>query len=99
MQLAAILEGVVSQRLIPTIGGGRIPAVELLLPNPAVRSVIRDGKTHQLDNIISTSYDLGMVSLQRALADLVKEGKVETSVAKSRTVKPEELLRYLRGSS
>lgn len=96
VQLASILEGVVSQRLIPAIGGGRIPAVELLLTTPAVRSVIREGKNHLLDNIISTSYELGMVPLERSLAELVKSGKVESSVAKSHTVKPGELMRYLR---
>ena len=99
VQLSSILEGVISQRLIPAIGGGRIPAVELMLPTPAVRSVIREGKTHQLDNIISTSFDLGMVSLERSLADLVKDGKVEASAAKAHTIKPEELNRYLRENS
>jgi len=96
VQLASILQGVISQRLIPAIGGGRVPAVELMLPTQAVRSVIRDGKTHQLDNIISTSFDLGMISLERSLGDLVKIGKVEASAAKAHTIKPEELTRYLR---
>ena len=96
VQLASILQGVISQRLIPAIGGGRVPAVELMLPTQAVRSVIRDGKTHQLDNIISTSFDLGMISLERSLGDLVKSGKVEASAAKAHTIKPEELTRYLR---
>ncbi len=97
VQLSAILEGVVSQRLIPAVGGGRVPAVEIMLATAAVRATIREGKTHQLDNIISTSYELGMISLERSLADLVKAGKVDPSVAKSHTVKPEELVRYLRG--
>ena len=96
VQLASILQGVISQRLIPAIGGGRVPAVELMLPTQAVRSVIREGKTHQLDNIISTSFDLGMISLERSLGDLVKIGKVEASAAKAHTIKPEELTRYLR---
>jgi twitching motility protein PilT len=97
VQLSSILEGVVAQRLIPAIGGGRVPAVEIMVPTPAVRTVIRDGKTHQLDNIISTSYELGMVSLERALADLVKSGKVDVKEAKNHTVKPEEMMRHLRG--
>lgn len=98
VQLSAILEGVISQRLVPAVGGGRVPAVELMLATPAVRATIREGKTHQLDNIISTSYEMGMVSLERSLAELVKAGKVEPSVAKAHTVKSEELVRYLRGT-
>lgn len=97
VQLSSILEGVLSQRLIPAVGGGRVPAVEIMIPTPAVRAVIRDGKTHQLDNIISTSYELGMVSLERALADLVKSGKIDVKEAKNHTIKPEEMMRYLRG--
>lgn len=96
VQLSSILEGIVSQRLIPAIGGGRVPAVEIMIPTPAVRAVIRDGKTHQLDNIISTSYELGMVSLERSLAELVKAGKIDVKEAKNHTIKPEEMLRYLK---
>jgi len=95
-QLAASLEGVVSQRLVPAIGGGRLPACEVLLATPAVRSVIREGKTHQINNIIATSLDLGMMSLDRSLANLVQEGKVSLDVAKMRTLNPEELMRMVR---
>ena len=96
VQLSSILEGVISQRLIPAVGGGRVPAVEIMIPTPAVRAVIRDGKTHQLDNIISTSYELGMVSLERSLAELVKAGKVDVKEARNHTIRPEEMMRYLR---
>ncbi len=95
-QLAASLEGIVSQRLLLAIGGGRLPACEILLATSAVRAVVREGKTHQIDNIISTSYDLGMVSLNRALAELVKNGKVSLDVAKMRTLNPEELIRMVK---
>ncbi len=95
-QLASSLEGIVSQRLLPAIGGGRLPACEVLLATPAVRAVIREGKTHQIDNIIATSSDLGMVSLNRALAELVKAGKISLDVAKMRTLNPEELIRMVR---
>lgn len=95
-QLAASLEGIISQRLIPAIGGGRLPACEVLLATPGVRAVIREGKTHQIDNIITTSSDLGMVSLNRSLADLVRKGKVSLDVAKMRTLNPEGLLRMVR---
>ncbi len=95
-QLASILEGVISQRLIPTLDGGLIPALEIMLPSPAVRSVVREGKTHQLDNIISTSFDQGMISLERALAKLVADGKVSKEVARSYTIRPEEFDRLVK---
>lgn len=95
-QLASTLEGVVSQRLIPAIGGGRLPAVEILLATPAVRAVIREGKTHQIDNIITTSIDLGMSSLNRSLLKLIRDGKISLEVAKMRTLNPEELTRLVR---
>lgn len=95
-QLAAGLEGIVSQRLVPAIGGGRLPACEILLATPAVRAVIRESKAHQIDNVIATSYELGMVSLNRALAELVKNGRISLDVAKMRTLNPEELIRMVR---
>lgn len=95
VQLSSILEGVVSQRLLPGIGGGRVPAVEIMKPSPAIRTVIREGKTHLLDNIIATSLELGMVTLERSLASLVRAGQVEEAVARSQTLKPEEFKRLL----
>lgn len=76
-QLASTLVGVISQRLIPKIGGGRLPAVEIMLKNNAVANVIREGKTYELPNIINTSSQDGMVSLDRSLARLVRENKVK----------------------
>ena len=96
VQLSSILEGVIAQRLVPSIPGDLIPAVEMMLPSPAVRSVIRDGKTHQLDNIIATSFDQGMVSLERALAQLVNDGKLDPQVAKLHALHPEELARLIK---
>ena len=75
-QLANVLQAVVSMRLLPKIGGGRMPAVEILKSNTAVQSVIRGGKTYDLDNIVQTNLDEGMVSLDRSLASLVKQGLV-----------------------
>jgi len=95
IQLAAILEGVLSQRLIPSVDRGLVPAVEVMLPSPAVRSIVREGKTHQLDNVIATSYEEGMISLERALTDLVKGGLVDPEVAKQYTRKPKEFERLL----
>ncbi|PIZ44344.1 type IV pili twitching motility protein PilT [candidate division WWE3 bacterium CG_4_9_14_3_um_filter_41_6] len=94
-QLAMTLEGVISQRLIPAIEGGRYPATEILLANPAVRSLIREGKTHQLDNLILTSSDTGMLSLEHSLHNLITAGKITREQALSHTLRPEELIRLL----
>lgn len=76
-QLAATLLGILSRRLIPCKKGGVINAVELLIANSAVRNLIREGKTHQIDMVIETSLEEGMISLNRSLADLV-EGDLVT---------------------
>lgn len=96
VQLANMFEGVISQRLIPSLAGGLVPAVEVLLATPAVRTTIREGKTHQLDNVIATSADVGMIPLELSLAKLVQTGKVSEEEALKQTLKPEELGRYLR---
>lgn len=75
-QIASTLLGVVSQRLIPRIKGGRIVAVEILKSTPAVRNLIREEKTFQLENIIQTSAQEGMVMLESSLADLVHKGEI-----------------------
>ena len=76
-QLANILLAVVSQRLLPRTGGGRVPAVEIMLSTNAVRNVIREGRTYELPNIIHTSTSEGMISMDKALADLVRKGVVK----------------------
>ncbi len=75
-QLANVLLGVISQRLVPKADGGRIPAVEIMLKNHAVENLIRESKTYQIDNIIETSMDQGMITLDRSLASLVRRGVV-----------------------
>ncbi len=75
-QLANVLLGVASQRLLKQIGGGRIPAVEILIKNNAVENLIRQNQTHQIGVTIETSLEQGMVGINRSLAVLVKEGKV-----------------------
>ncbi len=94
-QLASILEAVISQRLIPSLLGGRFPAVEIMLGTDAVKTNIREGKTHLLDNIIQTSHELGMVSLETSLASLVKEGKISLEVAENFALRTDELARLL----
>lgn len=75
-QLAAVLLGVVSQRLIPKVGGGRVLAAETMIANSAVKSLIRDEKTYQIPNIIQTSASEGMISLDKVLAEYVSRGDV-----------------------
>lgn len=96
-QLSQVLEGVVSQRLLPAIEGGRLPAVEILTANSAIRSTIRDGKTHLIDNIIQTSAAQGMILLESSLASLVKGGKISFEVAMAHTLRTEELTRLVKG--
>lgn len=96
LQLSAVLEAVISQRLIPGIGGGRYPATEILLATPAVRNVIRDGKTHLMDNIIQTSSELGMATLESSLTTLIKSGKISLESALSYSLRPNELMRQAK---
>ena len=80
-QLASVLLGVISQRLLPRVGGGRIPAVEVMFKNHAVENLIRENKIHQLDSVIETGLKEGMVSLDRALADFVRRGLISVNDA------------------
>jgi len=96
-QLASTIGGIISQRLIPAIEGGRYPAVEILLATPAVRNVIREGKTHLIDNIIQTSAEIGMIPLEVSLANLTKSGKITLDQALAYALRPDEVLRQVRG--
>lgn len=95
IQLAATLEGIISQRLIPAIEGGRLPAVEVLLGTQAVKTNIREGKSHLLDNIVQTSSNVGMISLESSLAQMVKGGKITLELAQFFSLRPNELMRLL----
>lgn len=97
MQLSFTLEAVFSQRLLPGLKGGRVPAAEIMVATPAVKTAIREGKTHLIDNIIQTSVELGMKTLEMDLADLVRTGKVSLEVAKGFALRPEDLMRQVRG--
>lgn len=96
LQLSNVLEAVFSQRLLPQTGGGRVLAYELMLGTSAVKTTVREGKTHQIDSILQTSAEAGMVTLERSLAQLVQQGKVEMEVAKNWSLRPEELTRLIR---
>lgn len=90
-QLANTISGVVSQRLIPGIKGGLVPAVEVMIANSAVRNLIRENKFNQLNLVIDTSSDIGMVSLNKSLADLVKKNEISIEQAEFYSLNPGEL--------
>ncbi len=95
IQLASTLEAIISQRLIPTISAGRIVATEVLMATTAVRSNIREGKTHLIDSIIETSSEEGMNSLETSLAKLVIDGQVAMDTARAYAFRPESLDRLV----
>jgi twitching motility protein PilT len=96
LQLANTIEGVVSQRLVPALAGGRIAVCEVMTGIPAVKSIIRDGKTNQLDNVIMTSSEYSMATLETSLAKAVTEGKISVEVASSYAFRPDELGRMIK---
>ncbi len=95
IQLASTLQGIISQRLLPQISGGRIMATEVLIGTTAIKSNIREGKTHLIDSIIETSQDYGMNTIESSLAELVKLGRITRELALQYAVRPEELNRHL----
>lgn len=96
LQLASTLEAILSLRLVPTIDPGRTLASEVLFATPAVRNIIREAKSYLIDNTIETSAELGMQSLERSLANLVKGGKISQDVALRFALRPELLSRLLK---
>ena len=96
-QLANILQGICAQRLIPAIGGGRVVSAEVLVANAAVRNIIREGKTHQLDAVIQTGADQGMQTMDRTLVKLVQTGVITYDNAREYAVDIVEFERLMRG--
>ena len=94
-QLAGSLAGIFSQRLIPRISGGLIPAYELLINNNAVSTLIRDSLTHEIDTVIQTSSQEGMIDMDRSLAELVKRGEVTVEHAYEHALDAKNFERYL----
>jgi twitching motility protein PilT len=95
MQLSSTLEAVVSQRLVPKKGNGRSVVCEIMLANDAVRTAIREGKTHMIDNILTTSREKGMQLLETDLAKLVKAGVLDFETARNYSMRPNELIRQM----
>jgi twitching motility protein PilT len=97
-QLSVALQGIVTQQLLPTADGqGRVVACEVLIPNPAVRNLIREAKTHQIYSAIQTAGAIGMQTMDADLARLVRAGKITRELAEQRASVPEELRRLLGG--
>lgn len=96
-QLSNILAAIVSQRLIPAIGGGRIAAAEIMVATPAVRNIIREGKTHQLDAVIQTGAEFGMQSMDKTLVSLIHAGTITYDEARNFAIDVDELDRLMRG--
>lgn len=97
-QLGNILMAICSQRLIPALGGGRVVAAEVLIANPAVRNIIREGKNYQLEAVIQTGAEYGMQSMDKTLVNLVHSGTVSYDEARNYAVDVEEMDRLMRGS-
>lgn len=95
VQLAQVIEVVISQRLLPSDKRGMVPAIEIMLGSDAVKNIIREGKTFLLDNVINTSSQVGMISLERSLALLIQSGDISFDVAIKYTQKPDELKRLV----
>lgn len=90
-QLASTLVAIVSERLIPRVSGGRVPAMEIMLVNPAIRNLIRERKIYQIDLVIETSLQEGMLTLNRSLAMLVKNKEISLENAELYSLNPSEL--------
>ena len=96
VQLSVALQGIVTQQLLPTAdGSGRIAACEVLALTPAVRNLIREGKTHQIHSVLQTGGAKGMQAMDAALAQLVRAGKITRELAEQRSSTPEELRRLM----
>ncbi len=95
-QLSGSLLGVISQRLVPRIKGGLIPACEIMMNTPAVANLIRENKIHEIPLIIETSAEIGMISLNRYLANLVRVKEVALNIAQNYSLNPSELRSLVR---
>ncbi|MFZ1721325.1 MAG: type IV pilus twitching motility protein PilT [Microgenomates group bacterium] len=98
-QLAATVKVIASQRLLPNTSGGRVAALEIMVANPAIRNLIREAKTHQIDNVIQTSADVGMMLMESNLVTLINQGIITAEVAKQSAFRPEAMERLLGSST
>lgn len=94
-QLSQSLAGIFSQRLLPRVSGGLIPAYELLINTSAVSNLIREGRTHEINIVIETGMDDGMINMNRTLVDLVRKGEITPDIARMYSLNPEGLERAI----
>src|ERR1700693_3076877 len=100
VQLSVALQGIMTQQLLPTAdGSGRVVAAEVLVPTPAGRDLIREGKTHQIYSVLQTSSAAGMQTMDSALATLIRQGKITQKLAESRSSTPAEVQGLLASAS
>jgi len=95
IQLSSVLQTVVAQQLLPSVDGGRVPAFEVMQVTNAVRNLIRESKTHQIDNVIATGAADGMISMDQSILSLAKEGKITKETAIANAYNPEQVKRRL----
>jgi twitching motility protein PilT len=94
-QLATTLIGIVSERLVPRISGGRVPVCEIMFANSAIKNLIREKKSYQIDLVIETSVQDGMMSLNRSLVELVRKREISLESAENYSLNPSELRQLL----
>ncbi|MCX7014385.1 MAG: type IV pilus twitching motility protein PilT, partial [Candidatus Sumerlaeota bacterium] len=95
IQLGAAIEGIIAQKLLPSVVQGRIIGLEVLIATDAVRNLIREGQTHQIQTMLEAGAAHGMLTMDRSLADLYRRGKISRETALLNAKKPQELTRYL----
>ncbi len=96
VQLSVALQGIVTQQLLPTADGrGRACATEILVPTPAIRNLIREGKTHQIYSTLQTGGSVGMQTMDASMVQLVRERKITRELAEARSTTPQELRRLM----
>jgi twitching motility protein PilT len=92
-----VLSGVVTQKLVPSLVGGRVPVCEILLGSSSVRNSIREGNTHLIDNIIQTSKEAGMILFEDNLKELVSQNLISHETALNYALRPERYLQLIKG--
>lgn len=95
IQLSLVLDCIVSQQLLPCVNGGMVPAVEIMKTVPAIRNMIRDSKNYQIDNVIQTSGNLGMVSMDQYIVNLFQKGLISEETALMNCMNPEQVKRKI----
>ncbi len=98
-QLAATIQGVVSQQLLPKVGGGKIVAIEYMTGTSAIRNLIREGKEHQLYSIMQTGHEYGMMTMDNYLINLFRKGLITETVMNEHCVDPKEIARIMKKSN